>query len=133
MTGSLTLERQTWQRDRPLQNAALTRDFRIELSQVVLRIDSLRRLRQRLIEWQVNPAHFTCELCDITAGDQRLSMSIGRDERLIVDLFKPAFIVAYACGPSMSGRWAFLVDQSCIRLCAERLGELLRARSKPRV
>jgi len=133
LTGSLTLERQAWQRDRPLQNAALTRDFRIELPQVVLRIDSLRSLRQRLIEWQVNPADFTCELCDGTAGDQRLSMSIGRDERLIAAVFKPAFIITCDCGPSMSGRWAFLVDQSCIRLCAESLGELLRSKSKPRI
>ncbi|WP_457336920.1 hypothetical protein [Rhizobacter sp. P5_C2] len=133
LTAALTLEQQTWQRDRPLQNAAMTRDFRIELPQVVLRIDSLRRLRQRLIEWQVNPAHFTSELCDIAAGDQHLSMSIGRDERLIADLFKPACIVACDCGPSMSGRWAFLVDQSCIRLCADSLGELLRSKSRPRV
>jgi hypothetical protein len=131
LTGSLTLERQMWQRDRPLRDAALIRDFRIELPQVVLRIDSLRRLRQRLAEWQVNPAEFTCKLCDSNAGDQQLSMSIGRDERLIADLFKPAFIIAYDCGPSMNGRWAFLVDPSCIRLCAERLGRFLRAASNP--
>ena len=133
VTGSLTLERQAWQRDRPLKNAAMTRDFRIELPQVVLRVDSLRRLRQRLVEWQVNPAGFTCELCDAAAEDQSLSMTIGRDERLIADLFKPAFIVTYDAGPSMAGRWAFLVDQSCLRLCAESLGEFLRANSRPRV
>lgn len=131
VTGSVVLERQAWQRDRPLKDAALTRDFRIDLPQVVLRIDALRRLRQRLVEWQVNPAGFTCELCDAAVGDQALSISIGRDERLIADVFKPALIVTYDSGPSMAGRWACLVDPSCIRLCAESLGGFLRANSAP--
>lgn len=127
-TGAFVIEGQAWQRDRPLKNAALTRDFRIELPQVVVRLDALRRLRERLVEWQVNPAGFTCELCD-PAADQRLSVSIGRDERLVTDLFKPAAIVDYENGPSMRGRWAFLVDPSGLRHGAESLGDVLRAGS----
>jgi hypothetical protein len=120
---SFEVEGIAWQRDRALSEASQTTDFRVELPQVVVQTDLLKSLRQRLVEWQSNPAEFVCELCDAAEGDQRLALSIGRDDDLIYSAGKPACILTYACGASMTGRWAFVVDQSCIRLCAESLDQ----------
>ncbi|MGJ7529171.1 hypothetical protein [Variovorax sp. GB1P17] len=102
-------------------------DFHVTLPQVLINLVSLKSLRERLVEWQVNPSAFTLELGLLGKGGQRITFAIGRDENLIYSVDKPACTLTYACGAAMQGRWSFVVDQSCIRLCAEGIGEFVRS------
>lgn len=115
-----------WARGRIEMGGNTTNDFRISLSQVLVDLSSLKSLRERLIEWQVNPSDFRLQLGAQGDGDQRLSLSIGHDENLIYAAGKPACIFTYESGSSMQGRWSFVVDQSCIRACAEELAVFVR-------
>jgi hypothetical protein len=116
---------ETWQRDRPLANAALALDFDVLLPQVVVNWLSFELLHKRLGEWQSNPNEFVCDLGGKELGDQRLTFAMGRNERLICSTLKPALTFSYSDGASMAGEWAFVVDQSCIRLCADELARIL--------
>jgi hypothetical protein len=100
-------------------------DFQVTLPQVLVNPQSLGLLRERLVEWQVNPSSFSLELGVSSGSDQRLTFAIGQDDKLIYSVAKPACILTYTGGSSMLGRWAFLVDQSCIRLCADGIGLFL--------
>jgi hypothetical protein len=115
-----------WQRDVLVSKAELVRDFEVLLPQVVVDLDALSELRHRLVEWQVNPSEFVCRLGTEKGGDQVLTFAVGRDANLICNVLRPACILTYECGAAMVGRWAFLVDQSCIRLCSDSLGEFLK-------
>jgi hypothetical protein len=117
---------EAWQRDRPLADAALTVDFEVLLPQVVVDWLSLELLHQRLVEWQLNPYEFVCDLGGKQVSDQRLTFAIGRNEKLIYSTLKPALTLSYSDGASMAGEWAFAVDQSCIRLCADSLVNILK-------
>ena len=74
---SFEIEGAAWRRSRPLSDASLTRDFRVELSQVVVRIDLLEALRLRLVEWQVNPSDFVCSFVTLTKGISSSSCRSG--------------------------------------------------------
>lgn len=115
-----------WPRGHIARSADTVTDFHVTLPQVLIDLASLKLLRERLVEWQVNPSGFALELGVSGKGDQRISFAIGRDENLIYSADKPACTLAYTCGSAMEGRWSFVVDQSCIRLCAEALGEFVR-------
>jgi hypothetical protein len=122
-----------WQRGVKRQPLDLTSDFEVVLPQVLLDIDALKHLRERLVEWQVNPSDFNVELGVRSEGDQQLSFSIGQDKDLIYSTDKPAATISYSCGASMNGRWAWVVDQSCIRRCAESIKDFVRAAEAERV
>lgn len=115
-----------WPRGHTDHNAGTTTDFHVTLPQVLIDLASLKLLRERLVEWQVNPIDFALELGISGKGDQRITFAIGQDENLIYSVDKPACTLTYACGSAMQGRWSFVVDQSCIRLCAEGIGEFVR-------
>jgi len=116
-----------WPRGLGDRSGSTVADFQVALPQVVMDLASLKLLRERLVEWQVNPSGFALELGVSGKGDQRITFAIGRDENLIYSVDKPACTLTYACGSAMQGRWSFVVDQSCIRLCAEGLGEFVRS------
>ena len=121
-----------WPRGHSDHSAGTVIDFDVKLPQVVISLDSLKALRERLVEWQVNPSSFALELGASEKSDQRITFAIGRDENLIYSVEKPACTLTYACGSAMQGRWSFVVDQSCIRLCADGIGEFVRVvESKP--
>jgi hypothetical protein len=115
-----------WPRGDIDRSADTVTDFHVTLPQVLMDLVALKLLRERLVEWQVNPSSFALELGVSGNGDQRIAFTIGRDESLIYSVDKPACTLTYACGSAMEGRWSFVVDQSCIRLCAEALGEFVR-------
>jgi len=116
-----------WPRGRIEPGTDTTNDFHVALPQVLVDFKSLKSLRERLVEWQVNPSDFSVALGVQGEGDQRLTLAIGHDDNLIYSAGKPACMFTYACGSAMQGRWSFVVDQSCIRLCAEDIGKFVRA------
>jgi hypothetical protein len=122
-----------WQRRVKQQPTDLTSDFEVVLSQVLVDIDALKSLREKLVEWQVNPSSFSVELGIQSGGDQRLSFSIGQEKTLIYSADKPAVTISYSCNASMESKWAWVVDQSCIRLCAESIRDFVRAAETERI
>ncbi|VDO54565.1 unnamed protein product, partial [Brugia timori] len=70
-------------------------DFQVTLPQVLVNPQSLGLLRERLVEWQVNPSSFSLELGVSSGSDQRLTFAIGQDDKLIYSVAKPACILTY--------------------------------------
>jgi len=116
-----------WPRGVVRQTIDLTEDFHVVLPQVLIDLASLKALRERLIEWHVNPSSFSIELGVRHGEGQQLAFAIGQDDGLIYSVGKPACMLTYACGSAMKGRWAFVVDQSCIRLCAESIDAFMQS------
>lgn len=103
----------------------LVPDFDVRLSQVMLDVQALQNLRDRLVEWHTNPGAFEVELGTSEEGDQRLSLALAQDPNLLFEVHKPACVVTYFSPSAMQGRWSFVVDQSCVRSCAEELRDFL--------
>lgn len=103
-----------WDRSVPLEAASMTRDFEVRLPQVLISEKGVSALRQHLAAW-LDDRH--CFECTITSQDseQILSVKVGADARFISSQEKPVFELSYSRGASMSARWAFVVDQTCIR------------------
>lgn len=131
LVGSIHITGQFWQRDRAIAEAAMAPDFEVLLPQVVLDLRALEALRLHLLAWPANPGRFRCELGSPQAAAQRLSLSFGMEAELISSAEKPACRIDYQGGPSMAASWAFVVDQSCIRLAGDELGAVLRACRSP--
>ena len=104
-----------WNRGDPIQTASMVLDFRVHLPQVLVSEDGIATLSAHLGMWLEDQSEFECVVSPVGQGDQLLSLALGYDPGLIYSKNKPAFIVSYSRGPAMSGRWAFVVDQSCIR------------------
>jgi hypothetical protein len=115
-----------WPRGRINSGTKTTEDFHVVISQVLIDFKSIQSLRERLVEWHANPSEFMIVLTSQDEGDQQFKLSIGSDSKLLFSVWKPACVLTYECGSSMQGRWSFLIDQSCIRLCAEELGDFIR-------
>ncbi|QSI33331.1 hypothetical protein GNX71_28705 [Variovorax sp. RKNM96] len=122
--------REFWPRGHDDRSQGTIPDLQVKLPQVLINLASLKSLRERLVEWQVNPSAFTLEL-GAAKGDQQIAFAIGQVQGLICSVDKPACTLTYACGAAMQGRWSFVVDQSCIRLCAEAMAEFLRSIEPP--
>jgi len=115
-----------WRRGVKQRPTDLINDFEITLPQVLIDIGALKTLREKLVEWQINPSGFKLELGVQSGNDQRLSFSIGRQKDLIYSVDKPAATISYLSGASMEAKWAWIVDQSCIRLCAESIKDFIQ-------
>ena len=122
--------REFWPRGHDGCGEGTVPDLQVNLPQVLINLASLKSLRERLVEWQVNPSAFALEL-GAAKGDQQLTLAIGQVQGLICSVEKPACTLTYACGAAMQGRWSFVVDQSCIRLCAEAMAEFFRSTEPP--
>ena len=116
-----------WPRGVVRQTIETTEDFYVVLPQVLIEFASLKALRERLVEWHVNPSSFSIELGALHGEGQQITFAIGQDDGLIYSVGKPACMLTYACGSAMKGRWAFVVDQSCSRLCAESIDAFMQS------
>lgn len=116
-----------WPRGVVRQTIDTTEDFHVVLPQVLIEFASLKALRERLVEWHVNPSSFSIELGAPYGEGQQLTFAIGQDDGLVYSVGKPACMLTYACGSAMKGRWAFGVDQSCIRMCAESIDVFMQS------
>lgn len=125
VAGSVTVTGTFWQRDRELSGAALTRDFDVVLHQVLVEVEDLVGLHRQLVAWLQTFAEFECELGTAAPGDPRIHLQLGKNDGLICTRDRPALTLTYRGMPAMEGKWAFLVDQSCVRLCAEEVQAFL--------
>lgn len=104
-----------WHRGEPIQSASMALDFHVRLPQVLLSESGMAALRAHLSHWLEGQDTFECVISPARNCDQVLTVALGTDPGLICSRDKPAFIVSYSRGAAMVGRWAFIVDQSCIR------------------
>jgi hypothetical protein len=125
VAGSLTITGTFWQRDRNLSSATLTQDFDVVLHQVLVQAEDLVGLHRKLLAWLQTYAEFECELSTSAPGDPRVRLQLGKNDGLICTRDRPALTLTYKGRPAMEGEWAFLVDQSCVRLCAEEMQAFL--------
>lgn len=123
---TVALRRSFWERDRPVPAAKMTVDYEIRLVQVLVDIGAIENLLIDLHRWRDGATHFERELTPATAG-QNLVLSVCRDPGLIYSADKPAFAIHYSNGASMSAKWAFVVDQSCVWLAMESIRRVLDA------
>jgi len=59
-------------------------------------------------------------------------ISIGQEERLICSPAKPACKISYNSSSAMLGQWIFVVDQSCIKICADEIAIVLKSLAERR-
>ncbi len=121
---AVALRRSFWERDRPLAGASITVDYEISLAQVLVEIDAIENLLNDLSRWRDDATHFERQLTPESAG-QKLVLSVCHDPGLIYSVDKPAFKICYSNGASMSAKWMFVVDQSCIWLAMESIKGVL--------
>ena len=104
-----------WDKGVPLAEAGISPDFQVQLPQVLFSDDALVALRGHINSWLEERTHFECLMTPELNSDQILTIAIGSDSGLISSKDKPVFIVNYSRGSAMVGRWAFVIDQSCVR------------------
>jgi hypothetical protein len=127
MICSIEVSGEFFERGVAKSSAEVVPDFKVSLSQVLIDPQAIRVLRDRLLEWHTNPASFEVGLGTSKEGDQSLSLSLAQDPQLLYEIHRPACIVTYGSPSSMHGRWSFVVDQSCVRSCADELRKVLAA------
>ncbi len=112
-----------WDRAVDLSVAGLVTDSVVNLPQVICLRSELHSLYRHLIRWLDANTGFCVVLSDDES--QSLTISLGIDERFISSPTKPVFSGSYSAGPSFKVEWAFVVDQSCVRLMMEELKGVL--------
>ena len=96
------------------------------LHQVLVDVEDLATLQRKLTAWLQTFDEFECDLGTSSPGDPRVHFQLGKNGELICTRDKPALTLTYRAAPAMEAKWAFLVDQSCVRLCAGELQAYLR-------
>lgn len=114
-----------WPRLQIGASSALTADYDVSLPQVLVDWRALDDLIVALGAWLEQPRPISIELCPAPAKDQSLVRSVGDVAGLITAADKPGCRIRYTGTVFRGGDWAFVVDQSCIRifyddLCAAR-------------
>ena len=126
---SLAIEGRYWERSKRLQDADMTTEYSVSLPQVLLSFESLDRLWRDLHRWREEGTHFSRDLIAPSSG-QELIVTLGFDPEFIYTVDKPTFGIAFSNG-SMSGKWRFVVDQSCVYLAIESIQRALSAVREP--
>jgi len=125
---AVALRRSFWARGGTLASANMTVDYEISLAQVPVEIAAMEDLLVDLGRWRDDATHFERQVTPESAG-QKLVLSVCHDPGLIYSADKPAFKICYSNGASMSAKWMFVVDQSCIWLAMESIKGVLEGLS----
>lgn len=100
-------------------------DFHVTLPQVLLDIESIVILRDKLTRWIEKYEEFDLSIGTRAHGDQSLLISLGKAHGKIHSQLKPVLTFSFVCPSSMDGKWSFIVDQSCIGIWAHELSQFL--------
>lgn len=118
---ALSLKSDFWRRGATESHLEVVNDLNVELPQVLLSQQAMHALQINMSKWLVSGDLFAIGLGAVGEGDQTLSIGLELDANLLCTASKPAFVVHYSSGSVMQARWAFLVDQSCIRICSDEI------------
>ena len=115
---------------RNVVSAGLVKDYSVVLPQVLLAEAELKKLYRELANWLKTPISKLIET-PLTVGrelagldSQTFSIEFGLREDLIIDVGHTACTVSYQV-KALSGKCAYVVDQSCVRTFVEGLGDFL--------
>jgi hypothetical protein len=129
---NLDIEGQFWKRWSVTQEdpANLVVDFSVSVSQLIFQKERVQILIEKLNTWIQELTPFAIELAGSSGDDQSLFVEIGRSDQLIYSQEKPACIISYKAGVFQAGRWAYIVDQTCISALVDELNTALNELAK---
>ena len=116
-----------WDRGVALDIASLKEDFHSVFPQVILSREYLSALCKKLDAWLELPEEFSCDLSEPTRSYQEIIFSLGRRPEFISSIDKPVFELQVIISPTVVSKYAFIVDQSCIRICRDELRRFTNA------
>lgn len=102
-------------------------DFTVVLHQVCFCREQLQEFLRQLEAWLQHPSPISIDLGPGLRDDQKFKITIGKHEEYISSDEKPVCTIESSLGVFRYGKWMFVLDQSCIRLLVEELGEALKA------
>lgn len=121
-----TLVGEYWDR-RQEATREVVEDFRVVLPQVIMAREGLEDLRQAFAGWLKEDRAFSCTLQPADGGGQVLEVSLGDDPRFVRSTHKAVLTFNYCSGLVMQSSFSFVVDQSCVSMAMEGIGECVRA------
>ncbi|HJU38712.1 MAG TPA: hypothetical protein VJ724_04005 [Tahibacter sp.] len=124
---AVTVEGDDWDR-REKRPGNIVADFRIVLPQVLMRLARLRALLGLLDVWLADFEPFEYKVCVRAEVRQDFLVCLDRQPKLVYAIGKHAVTLRYDVGESMIGYWAFLVDESGVRIWRDSLAAFLEAR-----
>jgi hypothetical protein len=80
-------------------------------------------LTAELAAWLDVPKEFELELSGVE--EQSLRIALGVRSEYISKVDRPVLTINYRGGRMLGGEWAFVVDQSCLRILHDGLAEAL--------
>jgi hypothetical protein len=117
----ITIRGRFWRR--PGTDGDLVDDFEVSLQQVLVTQTQLQALLDAMNSWLLDQVGFKCTLGD---GDPEIGVEFSVRAGLICSESKPVCTITACFGPAFLGEWAFVVDQSCIRMASEELAAAIR-------
>lgn len=118
---AVSIDASFWER-KANSGRLLVEDFHVDLKQIVIPKESVLELLSKLKKWLESPGEISCSLSTPTSG-QTLLISLGSHHNVIIDRGKSVICMTYEAGHAFKGEWAFVVDQSCVRIAVEELAQ----------
>ncbi len=112
-----------WDRNE-VENKSLVADFRVELPQVLISAERLKLLLSEIDRWLVEQEDFECAISSPNGG-QEFTVTVDREPSFVYSIGKRAITLRYGNGEAMVGKWSFIVDESCLRICRDGLIDFL--------
>jgi hypothetical protein len=119
----VSVSEECWDRRQAEAGDLMRPDFNMTMHQVVSSLGQLQSLLGALDSWLFERADVDVELCVIEG--QSLRFKMAPDSEWISSREKPVFFGSYATNPSVATCWAYVVDQSCVRIMRDELAEAL--------
>ena len=116
---TVSIEGRFWERQ-AIADRQLVDDFQVYLKQIIIPKESILELLSKLTCWLDTPEEISCFL-SMPASGQTLRVSLGSHHNVIIDRGKSVFCMTYEASHAFKGEWAFVVDQSCVRIAVEEL------------
>ncbi len=109
----------------PKSSSHIVDEYDFALPQMVWQYQSVKGLVSDLEAWEVEPREINRNLSG--ANDPLFEIWIGKSDKLISSLQKPACVLRFS-GASVTGlNIGFVTDQSCLRIFRETLSEAVIA------
>lgn len=106
------------------ESKSLVPDFRVDLPQVLISAERLRHLIEDVDRWLVDQENFERSISSPKSG-QDFTVIVNREPSLVYSIGKRAVTFRYTNGEAMIGKWSFVVDESCLRICRDSLSGFL--------
>lgn len=114
-----------WDRRVQLSVADLVCEYEVRLPQVVISREALRDFACALDAWAPGQSIGSIDLAVGAGAGQKAHIRVGPFDGLLTRSDKPACVVELGSDSVMAAQCAFLVDETCLRMCAEEIRSFL--------